>query len=128
MRSLKLPFLLMIFIAFQSCTKEMLENRLTQTWKVIEAYEEGEDITSEFHILLPNYRVTFYDNGDFLEVAYPFGVKQQTSGKWEFRNNQKRLFLEDPNGTRNFVLHKLNSKRLEIELESQKQYFHLIPE
>ena len=117
-----LPVLIFGWIAVfsTSCAKQ----KLTKTWQVSQYKEDGEDKTSEFHLIFPGYQLTFFDNGDFEATAFPLGIETTLTGTWEFQDAKTKLKLDydDQNeGTQVFDCHKLTSDELNVSRQTDKK-------
>lgn len=108
-----IPVLVLFILSITSCAKQKLSN----SWQVSYFKENGVDKTSEFHILFPNYKITFHDEGDFVVSASPLGVPISLTGTWSFENGGKQIKLvyDDQNeGTDTWDCLKLTSSELNV--------------
>lgn len=126
-------------IAFTSCNKyeegpivslQSKKARVSNTWIVAEATDEGEDVTIQYD----RFELYMSKDGDAtLEADYQLGdimVTTYTDGTWSFSENKEDLILdyEDDDADVAYQILKLTSKELwlrvkgddlELQLESK---------
>lgn len=117
---IKTLFIGLFILSLSSCAKQ----KLTNSWTVASYKEDGTDLTSEFHILFPNYVITFENNGGFEAKAQPLGISLTLTGTWEFLENGKKLKLkydDQDQGTQVWNCHKLTADELEVSRQADKK-------
>ena len=73
--------------------------RATAVWHIEKVTDNGEDKTTDFNNLFPNYTLDIKENGDYNLSITGFFAKTET-GTWEFQDNGKKINLKkDGTGT-----------------------------
>lgn len=114
---IKALFIGLFILSLSSCAKK----KLSQSWVVVTFKEDGVDRTSDFHLLFPNYTITFHDAGDFVASAQPLGIPLSLTGTWTFEDGGKKIKLvyDDQNeGTQVWNCHKLTNDELEVSRQA----------
>lgn len=108
-------FLLIAAIATGCATKEeKARTNLTQVWKVQKVLENGIDVTASFNNSQIGYRISFDNNGTFLET-YSFNSNQiSVNGTWFFSDGINKISLEDSNQSRIYQVDLLDEDHLNI--------------
>lgn len=110
-------------IATGCATKEeKARTNLTQIWKVNKVLENGNDVTATFNNSQVGYRISFDNNGSFLET-YSFNSDQVSiNGTWFFSDGISKISLEDNNQSRIYQIDLLDEDHFNItDLGSSNQ-------
>ena len=106
---------LITLLLFSGCI--VLYGKLIEgTWEVDARYLNGEDQTSAFFILFPDYEITFHSDGAFTETYRVLFVPVTIAGTWEIKYNaqQWQLTLVDETQTRIFDIKKLTNTEMRL--------------
>ena len=115
--------LMVAAIATGCATKEeKARTNLTQIWKVNKVLENGNDVTATFNNSQVGYRISFDNNGSFLET-YSFNSDQVSiNGTWFFSDGISKISLEDNNQSRIYQIDLLDEDHFNItDLGSSNQ-------
>lgn len=136
MKNMRILLLAVLVIPFASCKKyeegpglslRSRTARVANTWKVEYYSINGNDQTSAFNTLTPNYREVYDKDGNY---SFSFDGNSG-SGRWEFQNNDleiKRSGVSSQSSETLFIL-KLKEKEFWYQLKdgSDTQEVHLVP-
>lgn len=124
-------FILVAAIATGCATKEeKARTNLTQIWKVSKVIENGNDVTETFRAEKASYRLSFDNNGTFLE-SYTSNSNQVTiNGTWFFSDGINKISLEDSNQSRIYQVDLLEESKFNITNlgSSNNQQIEFIPQ
>lgn len=103
--------------------------RVANTWKIENAYRNGEDVTSDYD----QYVLTLRDDNTARLVAIytsgVFSVEVETNGTWTFEDKKEVLVLnfEDDAADGKYLILRLKEKELWLREVGGDDELHLIP-
>lgn len=110
-----------VAILMLSGCKPVYEKRIQGTWRVDSHFTNGSEDTDAFLLLFNDYKITFYDNGDFTEEYKGGGFLPVTvTGTWviEKKTNGKigelQLRLTGDNSVRIYDIKKCTKDTIDI--------------
>lgn len=129
--------LLLVLIGFTSCKYEegpaisvrSKKERMANTWKVVKAMDNGEDVTSHYD----QYELQMLVDGDASIAAIytsgNFSFEYESNGTWTFANNKEELMLdfEDDAADNTYQILKLEEKELWLREKGEDTELHLEP-
>ena len=107
---------LLVAAIFTGCAtkEEKARTNLTQVWKVHKVLENGNDVTANFNNSQVEYRMSFDNNGSFLET-YSFNSNQvSVNGTWFFSDGINKISLEDSNQSCIYQVNLLDENQFNI--------------
>lgn len=105
------------------------KERVSNTWKVEKAYEDGQDVTSSYQ----QYELQLLRSGSAKLVAiYTSGnvtVEYETNGTWDLIDNKEelRLDFENNNADNTYKILKLKEKEMWLRDTDDDVELHLMP-
>lgn len=106
------------------------EERLSNTWKVKQYFENGVDKTNDFNNVFNGYVMTINKENTYTLSYKAFGlIPYSEAGSWYFNTNKTSVTFKNNNNTSTWKILKLMEKELWGEYkDSNKTYeIHLIP-
>ncbi len=95
---------------------EKARNNIQGSWQIEFVSENGQDVTAEYTLTLVNYRITFDNNGGFVERYQQTagGEEIVTPGTWFFTDNSTQLTLTSNGQNRLYRIDKLDEDELNV--------------
>lgn len=95
---------------------EKARNNIQGSWQIEFVSENGQDVTAEYTSTLVNYRITFDNNGGFVERYQQTagGDEIVTPGTWIFTDNSTQLTLTSNGQNRLYRIDKLDEDELNV--------------
>jgi len=112
-----LAFLLIVIVSTGCATKlEQARTNITQTWQISKVYQNGQETTTTYLLGFGQYRITFDNNGGFVETYYPFSGQTlvTVSGEWVFSDGINKITLSDPNQSRVYEIDRLDEDHFNV--------------
>lgn len=106
------------------------EERLANTWKVQQWFENGVDSTNDFNNIFNGYVMTINKGNTYTLTYKAFGlISYSEAGSWYFNTDKTSVTFKHNNNTSTWKILKLMEKELWGEYtDSNKTYeIHLIP-
>ena len=110
-------FLLIVMVSVGCATKdEKARTNLTQVWRIAKVFQNGQNITTSYLENHVNYRISFSNNGTFLETYLPVdgGNEIAVSGTWVFSDGINKITLIDNNQSRVFQIDLLDEDNFNV--------------
>lgn len=106
--------------------------RLSNTWQVSTAYQNGVDKTSDFNVAYAGYLLTIKKDNSYTLVYNPFNLGTVTdNGTWSFNSDKSHVILVNSNGDRaDYTILRLKEKELWVKFTDDNGdvwEVHLVP-
>lgn len=108
------------------------KERITNTWQVSSAYQNGVDQTSDFNAAFAGYLLDIKKDNSYTLNYSPYGVGSFSDhGTWEFSGDKMEIRFTSADGSQDtYVILKLKSKEFWVQFiddQNDQWEVHLVP-
>jgi outer membrane lipoprotein-sorting protein len=116
MKRVAVLFLIVIVSIGCATKEEKARTNLTQVWRIAKVFQNGQNITMSYLENHVNYRISFSNNGTFLETYLPADGSSEISinGAWVFSDGINKITLTDNNQSRIFEIDLLDEDNFNV--------------
>jgi hypothetical protein len=122
MRLVNYMIVVLAIIAATGCetAQEAARSNITTTWKIDKVTRNGTDDTAAYISNRNDYKITFDDEGGFVE-SYVFLGTDPTSitGTWSINSNTTALSLQTDFSSRSYLLDLIDENNLQLTDQGQ---------